>query len=74
MLLTGVVLDEQASNVSLHSESSFLLCNGIKTKTINSLIIEIKFKHAIYIRNLHSSVRLIICDMALKFSAIIYYY
>ena len=39
----------------------------MKTNTINSLIVEIKFKHAIYIRNSHSSVRLIICDTALKF-------
>ena len=74
VLLTAVVQDEQASNVSLHSEASFLLCNNMKTNTTNSLIIELSFKHAIYIRNSHSSVRLIICDTALNFSAIIYYH
>ena len=74
MLLTAVVYHKQASNVSLHWDVSFLLCNNMKTSTINSLIIEIKFKHAIYIGNSHSSVRLIICDTALKFSAIIYYH
>ena len=42
MLLTAVVYEKQASNVSLHSKSSFVLCNNMKANTTNSLIIEIK--------------------------------
>ena len=33
MLLAAVIKDEQASNVLLHSDSSFLLRNSIKTNT-----------------------------------------
>ena len=49
MFLTAVIKDEQASNVLLHSDSSFLLLNNMKTNTTSSKIIEIQ----LYANNLH---------------------
>ena len=50
MFLTTVIEVKQASDDLLYLDSSFLLCNSMKTKTTSSLIIEIQ----LYACNLHS--------------------
>ena len=70
MFLTAVIKDEHASDDSLQSDSSFLLRNCMMTDTT----LKFSFLHAIYIGSSHCSVRLIICDTVLQFSAIMYYH
>ena len=42
MLLTGLIQDEQGAKILTQVDSSFLLCNTMKTITISSLIREIQ--------------------------------
>ena len=74
MFLTAVIKVEHASNDLLQSDTSFLLRNNMKANTTAAKSLKFSFMHAIYIGNSHYSVRLIFCDTALKFSAIIHYY
>ena len=56
----------------IHFDQTPLFCNVIAYyQTLPApKSLKFSFLHAIYIGSLHCSVRLIICDMALKFSAI----
>ena len=74
LFLTAVIKDEHTFNDLLSPESSFLLRNNMMTNTPATKSLKSSFLHAIYIGSLHCSVRLIIGDLALKFSAIMYYY
>ena len=69
MFLTAVIKDEHISHDLLQSDSSFLLRNSIKTLPAAKSL-KLSFLHAVYIGSSHCSVRLIICDTVLKFSAV----
>ena len=72
MFLTAVIKNEHTSNDSLQSDSSFLLRNSLMTTLPAGESLKFSFLHAVYTGSSHGSVRLNSCNMALKFSAIMY--